>query len=176
MSLQILFVGHMLQPIHNFAVKLLLYGNVSHRRGRRGAMPMLFTGRKPNDITRMDVLDGAAFQLDPSSTGRYDQSLTKWMSVPRCACARLKRNAGPGYQRRVRRLKQWIDAYGAGKPIGRSLPGCLRPNSFDLQVLISSFSRCIPSNTLAEGADVYVLLASIFTVAERLRWLIIDGR
>jgi hypothetical protein len=136
-------------------------------------MPMLFTARKPNDVTRMDVMDGATFHLDPTRTGRYDQSLTKWMSVPRCACARLKGNACAGYERRVRRLKQWIDTYGTGKPIGRSLPGCLRPNSLDFQLLISFFSD--PPN-IAGIVDVYVLLSSIFTVAERLRLLIIGGR
>jgi hypothetical protein len=175
-SLQILLVGYMLHPIHDFSVKLFLYGNVSHGRRRRGAMPMPFTGRKPNDITRMDVLDGPAFQLDPPSTGRHDQSLTKWMSVPRCACAWLKRNAGAGYERRIGRLKQRIDAHGASKPIGRSLPGCLRPNSFDLQVLISSSSRSIPSKTLAKIVNIYAVRGSIFTVAERLRLPIIGGR
>src|SRR3954447_12736635 len=97
-SVQILLVGYMLHPIHDFSVELFLYGNVGHGRRRRGAVPMLFTGRKPNNITRTDVLDRAAFQLDPTSTGRHDQSLTKWMSVPRCACARLKRHAGAGYE------------------------------------------------------------------------------
>src|SRR3954468_21339615 len=56
--LQILVVGYMLHPIHDFSVKLFLYGNVSHGRGRVGAMPMLFTGRKPNDIARIYVLTG----------------------------------------------------------------------------------------------------------------------
>jgi hypothetical protein len=77
-------------------------------------------------------------------------------------------------------LVQQIDGFDlqplAGKPIGRFLPGCLRPNSFDFQVLFSSLSRFIPSKTLAEIVDVYVVLGSIFTVAERLRWLIIGGR
>src|SRR3954447_16958378 len=48
-SLQILLVGYMFHPIHDFSVKLFLYGNVSHGRGRRSAVPMLFTGTEGGD-------------------------------------------------------------------------------------------------------------------------------
>src|ERR1035437_8194180 len=175
-SLEILLVGHMLHPIYNFAVELFLYGNVSHGSRRSGTMPVLFTGSKPNDIPWMNVLDGATFQLQPTSARRHDQGLTKGMGVPRCACARLKSDTCAGDERWVRRLKQWIDAYGAGEPIGRSLAGCLRSHSFDFQVLHSSFLRFIDSKTLGGIVDVYVLRGSSFTVAERLRWLIIGER
>ncbi len=101
-------------------------------------MPVLLTGRKPNDIARMNVLDRSIFPLRPACTRGHDQSLPKGMRVPGCACAWLKGDACAGDERRVGRLKQWIDAYGASKPIGRPLAGCLRSNSFDVQARVSS--------------------------------------
>jgi hypothetical protein len=123
-SLEIFLVGHMLHPINNFTVEFFLNGDVSHGRGRSGTMPVLFTGGEPDDITRMDVLDGVAFQLHPPRSRSHDQSLTKGMSVPRCACAWLKRDARAGYERGFRRLKQWIDAYG---PVTNRQAPCRMP-------------------------------------------------
>jgi hypothetical protein len=64
-SLEIFLVGDMLQPIHDFTVEPFLDGDVGHGRRRGRAMPVLFTGRKPDDITRMDVQNGPTFQLHP---------------------------------------------------------------------------------------------------------------
>jgi hypothetical protein len=130
--------------------------------------PVFFAGGEPNDITRTDVLDEAIFRLHPPRSRSHDQSLTKGMSVPRCACAWLKRDARARYERGFRRLKQWIDAYGASKSIDRPLAGCLRSNSLMSKLLSPLRTPCL----LKHGFS-YVLLGSIFTVAERVRLLII---
>jgi len=46
----------MFQPLSRFTVEGFLNGNVAHRRAGRGAVPVLFTGRKPNYIAGMDFL------------------------------------------------------------------------------------------------------------------------
>ncbi len=42
-SLAVLLVAHLLQPVRAFAVEMLINGDVRHRGGRRGTMPVLFT-------------------------------------------------------------------------------------------------------------------------------------
>ncbi len=95
----------MLHPIDNFTVETLLDSDVGHGRRRSRAMPMLFAGSKPDDITRMDVQYGSTLQLRPPRACCHDQSLTKGMSVPGCARARLERDACASDASRRRRLK-----------------------------------------------------------------------
>ena len=45
-------------------------------------MPVPFTGREPDHIALGDLLDRAAFALDPSAAEGDDQRLTRRMGVP----------------------------------------------------------------------------------------------
>ena len=84
----VLFLADLLHPVDRFAVERLLNGDMSHRSGRRSAVPMLFTRHKPDHIARPDFLDRAAPTLNPPKAGREDQRLTEWMCMPG--------GAGPG--------------------------------------------------------------------------------
>src|SRR5215208_6007602 len=46
----VLLCGDVFQPVHRLAIELFLNRNVRHRRGRRCAMPVFLTGRKPDDV------------------------------------------------------------------------------------------------------------------------------
>src|SRR5258708_18494477 len=59
------------------------------------------------------------------------------MGMPSSACTRLKSHAGTAHACRIRCLKQWIDSYGASKPLGRPFRGRLRASSFDFHLLNS---------------------------------------
>jgi hypothetical protein len=48
----ILFVADLFHPVDSLAVQLFLNGDVGHRRGCRGSMPVFLTGRNPDDVTR----------------------------------------------------------------------------------------------------------------------------
>src|SRR6185436_18417916 len=84
---------------------------------RRGAMPVLFAGRKPNNIARMYFLDRAAFALRPAAARGHDQSLPQRVCVPGRASPGLKCHAGSCRPRRRRCLEQGIDPHSAGEPI-----------------------------------------------------------
>ena len=43
-----------------------------HTRSRRRAVPVLYTGRDPDDVPGADLLDGATPVLYPSDAGRDD--------------------------------------------------------------------------------------------------------
>src|SRR5215470_1758397 len=89
----VLFVADSFLPVDDFPVQRFLNGNMSHRGRRRGAMPMLFTGRKPDHISTPDFLDRPALALRPPKTRRNDQRLTEWMCVPRGTRTRLEHYA-----------------------------------------------------------------------------------
>jgi hypothetical protein len=55
--------------------------------------PVLLTGRKPDDITRPDFLNGPAFALHPSAANRNDQGLAQWMRMPGGPSTRLEGDA-----------------------------------------------------------------------------------
>src|SRR5689334_9411209 len=117
-SLTILLVADLFHPVHNLTVFLFLNGNMTHGSGRRGAVPVLLTGRKPDHITGPDLLHWSAFVLGPTAPCRYDESLAERVCVPRCSGARLKSHTRALDKGRIRRLKKWINPYGAGEPIG----------------------------------------------------------
>src|SRR2546422_10601719 len=71
----ILFVADFFHPFDGLAVELFHNGDVRHRCGLRGAVPMLFTRRAPNHIARPNFFFRAAFALNPSTPGRDDQGL-----------------------------------------------------------------------------------------------------
>jgi hypothetical protein len=51
----VLFVADLFHPVDDLAFVLLLNGDMRHGRGRRGSVPVLLTGRKPDDITRPNL-------------------------------------------------------------------------------------------------------------------------
>src|SRR4051794_1744084 len=121
----------MLHPVNDLAVELLLDGDVCHARGRRGSVPVLFAGRKPDHIAGTNLLDRAAFALRPATARCDDESLSKRMYMPRSPRTRFERYASTLNQRGIRCLEERIDSYVPREPIGRSLRGRLRASSFD---------------------------------------------
>ena len=130
-SLAVLVVADFFQPVHRLAVERFLNGDMRHGRRRRGTVPMLFAGRDRDHIAGMDFLNRTALLLYPSETGGDDQSLPKRMGVPGCSGAGFEGDTGARSTSRGVWLEQWINAHCAGKPVGRSLAGWLRANSFD---------------------------------------------
>jgi hypothetical protein len=99
------FAADLFHPVDNLAVELLLNGHVRHGRGRRGPMPVLLTGRKPDHITRADLLYRPAPTLDPAAASRDDEILTEWMRMPCSPRVRLESHAGALNKCRIGCLK-----------------------------------------------------------------------
>src|SRR6058998_3363204 len=87
----VLLVGHFLHPVDNLAVQLFLDGDMRHGCRRRGAMPMPFARRAPDDVARSNHPDRAAPALDQTAARCDDQGLAKRMCVPVAPRARLER-------------------------------------------------------------------------------------
>ena len=83
----------------------------------------------------MDLLDRAAFALNPAASGSDDESLTERMRMPCGPRARFEGYAGTLYKCRIGCLKKRINPYRAGEPLCRSLDGSLRANSLDFHFL-----------------------------------------
>jgi hypothetical protein len=81
-SAYVLFVADLFHPVDRFAVKLFLNGDMGHRRGWSGAVPMLLTRRNPDDVTRPNFLDQAFPALCPATTSQNDQGLAERVGVP----------------------------------------------------------------------------------------------
>jgi len=62
----------------------------AHAVGGGGAVPVLHTGRGPDDIAGLDLLLRAALFLHPAAACRHDQGLAGRVGVPRRARARLE--------------------------------------------------------------------------------------
>src|SRR5207249_301907 len=88
----VLFVAHLFHPVNGFAVERFLNRDVRHGRQGRCAVPMLFSGRKPDHIARVNFFNRSALALRPATAGCDDQSLSEWMRVPRRSSARFKRD------------------------------------------------------------------------------------
>src|SRR5581483_2156589 len=86
----VLLVGDVLEPVDRLAIELLLHGDVRHGRAGRGAVPVLFAGGKPHDVTGANLFNRSAPALDAAAPGGHDQRLAERMSVPGCACAWLE--------------------------------------------------------------------------------------
>src|SRR4051794_33416667 len=80
-SLPILFVAHLLHPIDSLAVERFLDGDMRHRSGRRGAVPVLQSRWKPDHVARRDLFDRATLALHPSKSCSDDQRLAKRVRV-----------------------------------------------------------------------------------------------
>jgi len=136
---------YLLQPIGGLAVFRFLDCEVRHRGRRRGAMPVLLSGREPHHIAGTYLLDGPAVALSPSQPCADDQRLTERVRVPGGACARLESHACADHTGGRRCLKQRVDANRAGKMGGGCLIGWLGAVARDLQggLLSSQVQRCL---------------------------------
>jgi len=94
-----------LHAVDHLAVLLLLNGDVRHASCRRRAMPVLLARREPDHVTRTDLLDRAAFALNPAAASRHDERLAERMRVPCSPRTRLKRNARALNKRGIGGLK-----------------------------------------------------------------------
>src|SRR2546423_11675329 len=104
----VLLIADMLHPVNDLSVELLLDRKVSHAGNRRGSVPVLFTGRKPDHIAGANLLDWTACALHPATACGHDKSLSQWMSVPSGPRTRLERHASALNKRRIRRLEERI--------------------------------------------------------------------
>jgi hypothetical protein len=93
-SALVLVVADLFHPIDVLAAELFLNGDMAHGCRCCGAVPVLFAGRKPNDIAGPNFFDRAALTLHLPAASGDDQSLAKRMRVPRRASTRLKGNKG----------------------------------------------------------------------------------
>src|SRR5438128_4215451 len=116
----VLRVADLLHPVGALAVELFHNGDVRHGRGRRGAVPVLLIRRDPDHVTRPDFLDRATPALHPAAASRHDQGLTQRVGVPCCPSAGLECDTGAERACWTVCLEQGIDAYSAGKILGRS--------------------------------------------------------
>jgi len=80
-------------------------------------VPMLLSWRKPDHISGVNLLDRVAFSLSPSAACSDNQGLSEGMGMPGGAGTWLKGDAGTGNKGWIGRLKEGVDAYGAGKPL-----------------------------------------------------------
>src|SRR5436190_7999421 len=81
-------------PVRRLAVEPFLDGDMGHRGRFRRAMPVLLTGREPDDVALVDRLDRAAPSLSAAAAGGHDQRLAQRVRVPRGPCAGLEGHAG----------------------------------------------------------------------------------
>src|ERR1700757_543125 len=65
----VLLVADVLHPGDVLAVERLLGGDMNHARRRRGAVPVLFVRRNPDNVARFDLAHFAAPALYPARAG-----------------------------------------------------------------------------------------------------------
>src|SRR5205814_2642078 len=145
-SLSVLLVADLFHPVHNLPVECFLNGDVRHGSCRRSAMPMFQSWRKPNHITGPNFFNRSTLSLHPANTRCDNERLTKRMRVPCGARARLERDARARGACRSICLKQRINQHRASKPIGRSIRGCLRADSFDFHIYLTPFVELLMSS------------------------------
>jgi len=121
---EILLVGDRLQPVHGLAVELFLNGDVRHRRGRRGTVPVLLAGRYPDYVAWTDFLNWSALALNASAAGGDDKRLAQRMGVPGRARTRLEGDVRADDARRIGRVEQRVDADSAGEICEPLREGC----------------------------------------------------
>ena len=104
-SARVLFVADLFHPVDRFAVELFLNGDMGHRRGWSGAVPMLFARRNPDDVTRPNFLDWAPPAPCSAPTSSHNQSLPQRVRVPRSPSAGLEGDTGTENTRRRGRIE-----------------------------------------------------------------------
>ena len=62
----VVLINHFLHPIDCLSIKRFGNGDVAHGGRSRRAMPVFLARRKPYDVTREDLLLGAALDLYPA--------------------------------------------------------------------------------------------------------------
>src|SRR5271156_461250 len=105
----VLFVADLLHPVDRLAVELFQNGNMRHRGGRRGAVPMLLAGRTPDYVAGPDFLFRFAPTLRPAASGGDDQRLPERMGMPRRARAGFERYQCAISTGRIGRVEQRFD-------------------------------------------------------------------
>jgi hypothetical protein len=122
----------MFHPVDGLAVQPFLNGDVGHGGVGSGAVPMLLSGREPDYVAGVNLFDGATFVLRPSAACGDDEGLAERVGVPCSPRAGLEGDAGAGDKRRIRGLKEGVNADGAGKPIRWALGGGLGADALDV--------------------------------------------
>src|SRR6266496_2230740 len=97
----VLFVADLFHPVDGLAVEPFQNGDMRHGRGCRGAMPMLFTRRARDHVTRPNFLDRASPALHQTASRCHDQGLAQRMSVPCGPGAGLERDTDAERARRI---------------------------------------------------------------------------
>src|SRR5262249_44706889 len=115
-STSILLVCDLLHPTHNLAVLFFLNRDVRHGRRWRGAVPVLFARREPDNVAWPNLLYRSTITLRPAAARSDNQRLSERMGMPSRPCARLESYAGTLNERRFRRLKQRVNPYGSREP------------------------------------------------------------
>ena len=128
----VLLVGDLFHPVDGLAVKPFLNSDMGHAGSGSGAVPMLLSRREPDHVAGMDLFDGASFVLRPSAACGDDEGLAERVGVPRGPRTRLEGDAGGGNMRRIRGLKEGVDADAAAKPICGALGGGLGADALDI--------------------------------------------
>src|SRR5439155_13525285 len=121
LSLPVLLVADLLEPVHVLATDRSRQGDVRHGGGRRRAVPVLDARRTPDDVAGADLHDRSAPLLRPTHARGDDQMLTRGMRVPGRPGSRLERHVGSGERRPVLGAKQRIDTDVAGEVLRRAL-------------------------------------------------------
>src|ERR1700722_10837378 len=96
-----------------------------------GAVPVLFTRRKPDHVTGANLFDWTSPALRSPAAERHDQGLAQRVSVPRGPSAGLERDTGRSRACGSVGLEQGIDADRARKPVSRPFARRLRAAAFD---------------------------------------------
>src|SRR6516225_10445187 len=120
-SIAVLLVGHLLHPLHGFAIEFFLYRNVCHRSIWCSAVPVLHPRRNPDNIALSNLLDRTSPLLNPACALRHDQDLTERMRMPCAARTGLERNFPATCARWIASRKQLLNLYGPGEVLSRPL-------------------------------------------------------
>jgi hypothetical protein len=97
-----MFVFDFLNPLDHLAVEHFLNGDMRHRRGGRGAVPVVLAGQKPDHLAGPDIFEMAAPVLRATASGGHNKSLPERMGVPCRPRAGLEAHACVSNQRRLR--------------------------------------------------------------------------
>ena len=102
----VLLVAHVLLPVDDLSVDVLLNCNVRHRARRCSTVPVLHSRRGPNDIAGSQLPLRSAPLLSPTAARRDDQRLARGMRVP-------GGGVGASCRRLLERVARWQSQGGA---------------------------------------------------------------